>query len=284
MTLKLLACLFMLIDHAGYYFNDMIPYPLYITMRSVGRLAFPLFAWMVARGCHKTRNPLVYFLRMAGFAVASEFLFRFLDRQPVLPSYPTNVLITFSLAIVLVCGYQLATRSGLDMIASLRPIAPTNSTAPTPPRFDVRINLGGIQLDSRIGLIIGVLMILLSVISTAWLKSSAWFSPDYDFYGLASVLLFFIIQDRWNEKDWYKRTLQGFTMLNLAFVVAQMISGGIQSAAGSMIQVISIGAIFVLFAPIPDKRPGKAAKYSFYLFYPLHILTLAVIRMIVLIA
>lgn len=280
--LKLLACLFMLIDHAGYYFNDMIPTPLYMTMRSIGRLAFPIFAWMVARGCHKTRNPLNYFLRMAGFAIAAEFLFRFLDNRPNLPSYPANVLITFTLAIVLISGYQLATRSGLDMIASLRPISPTGNTAPTPPRFDVRINLRGIQLDSRIGLILGILMVLLAVVATGWLKQAAWFSPDYDFYGLASVLLFFIIQERCDEKDWYKRALQGFALLNLGYIVVLVIVNGFAYASGALIQTLSIAAVPVIFTLLNDKKPNPSAKYAFYLFYPLHVLALALIRLFIL--
>jgi hypothetical protein len=215
MALKILACLFMLIDHAGYYFGDLIPYPLYMGMRSIGRLAFPLFAWMVARSIHKTRNPFFYFLRLACFAVVSEVLFRALDLFPALPIYPANVLITFSLSVVLVSGYQLATRSGLDMIASLRPIAPTNNTLPTPPRFDVRINLGGIRLDSRIGLLIGLLMIFLAIMATSWLKSAPCFVPDYDFYGLAAVLTFFIIQERCEEKKLVQTKFSVFFALKL---------------------------------------------------------------------
>lgn len=277
--LKLLACLIMLIDHAGYYFNDMLPYPLYIALRAAGRLAFPMFAFMVARGCLKTRNPLFYFLRMSGFAVAAELLFQFLNRQPGLPPYPTNVLITFSLAIVLVFGYQLATRSGLDMIASLRPIAPTSSTVPTPSRFDIRINLGGIRLDSRAGLILGILMAVTAIIATVWLKSSDIFSPDYDFYGLLTVLIFFIVQDRCDDKNIYLYSLLGFSLLNLAFIFIQSLGSQISS---SLFQSLSIAAVPIIFALNDDKRPKKTVKYAFYLFYPLHILTLALIRLLIL--
>ncbi|NLM15522.1 MAG: hypothetical protein GX218_06645 [Clostridiaceae bacterium] len=281
MALKILACLFMLIDHAGYYFGDLIPYPLYMGMRSIGRLAFPLFAWMVARSIHKTRNPFFYFLRLACFAVVSEVLFRALDLFPALPIYPANVLITFSLSVVLVSGYQLATRSGLDMIASLRPIAPTNNTLPTPPRFDVRINLGGIRLDSRIGLLIGLLMIFLAIMATSWLKSAPCFVPDYDFYGLAAVLTFFIIQERCEEKNWFKRSFQFFLLLNFIFVCTRMLIYGPANAVAAMIQVLSIAAIPIIFSPLRDRRPGRAAKYFFYLFYPLHVLALALLRLLV---
>ncbi len=84
MALKILACLFMLIDHAGYYFGDLIHHPLYMGMRSIGRwLSRFLPGWLP--GAYKTRNPFFYFLRLVCFAVVSEVLFRALDLFPALP-------------------------------------------------------------------------------------------------------------------------------------------------------------------------------------------------------
>ena len=51
-TLKLLAILFMLIDHIG-----GIVYPHLEILRIVGRIAFPLFAYQLAIGFRHTRNP-----------------------------------------------------------------------------------------------------------------------------------------------------------------------------------------------------------------------------------
>ena len=48
--LKLLACLFMLLDHIGYYFCRRPAWTAVFVLRSIGRLAFPIFAWSVARG------------------------------------------------------------------------------------------------------------------------------------------------------------------------------------------------------------------------------------------
>ena len=56
-TLKLLACLFMLIDHAG-----LLLFPRYKIFRIIGRLAFPIFAYLIAEGCRYTRNKLKHFL------------------------------------------------------------------------------------------------------------------------------------------------------------------------------------------------------------------------------
>ena len=50
-TLKLVACILMVVDHVGMTF-----FPSVIAFRAVGRLAFPLFAFFIAEGCRYTRN------------------------------------------------------------------------------------------------------------------------------------------------------------------------------------------------------------------------------------
>ena len=50
---------------------------LIIALETVGRIAFPMFAWFVAEGCRKTRNFPKYLGRMAIFAVLSEAPFQY---------------------------------------------------------------------------------------------------------------------------------------------------------------------------------------------------------------
>ena len=57
--IRLLACLFMLVDHAGKMLFPGIP-----EMRLIGRLAFPMFAYGVAVGAVYTRNPVRYLSRV----------------------------------------------------------------------------------------------------------------------------------------------------------------------------------------------------------------------------
>ena len=57
--LKLLACFFMLIDHIG-----AILYPNLTLLRIVGRIAFPLFAFLLTEGYRYTHNIKKYALRL----------------------------------------------------------------------------------------------------------------------------------------------------------------------------------------------------------------------------
>ena len=63
-VLKLLAAAFMLIDHVGVIF-----FPQNVTFRLIGRLAMPIFAFMVAEGCRYTHSKLRYLLILAGYLV-----------------------------------------------------------------------------------------------------------------------------------------------------------------------------------------------------------------------
>ena len=76
--IRLLACLFMLIDHAGKMLFPRVP-----EMRLIGRLAFPLFAYGIAVGAVYTRDPLKYLKRIVLLALISQPLYALgLDHAP----------------------------------------------------------------------------------------------------------------------------------------------------------------------------------------------------------
>lgn len=69
--LKLIACLSMLIDHAAYIFGGALKW------RVVGRLAFPIYCFLLAEGAYHTRDSRKYMLRLAVGALISELAFDF---------------------------------------------------------------------------------------------------------------------------------------------------------------------------------------------------------------
>lgn len=66
-VLKIIACITMLIDHIGYLF-----FPNLMILRIIGRITFPIFAFLLAEGCFYTRNKLRHLAVMSGFAVVMQ--------------------------------------------------------------------------------------------------------------------------------------------------------------------------------------------------------------------
>jgi uncharacterized membrane protein YhaH (DUF805 family) len=250
----------MLLDHIGFYFADRLPPEIVLLLRAIGRLAFPIFAWSVARGYSRTRRLPVYFLRMSLFAAIAEVIIRSGNRLIGLSLDGTNVLVTFTLSLVLLAGVQLATRSFHDMVASLRPIPAAPHTLPAQPHFDVRI-----------GLPLGSLMVLLSIAAALWLK------PDYSLFGMAAVLVFYLVQEYVPDKDQEKRSLQAFIILNAVTLPLRLfwLDWSLEWAA---LQCLGILAVPLCFRLDRTERPGPVLKYFFYIFYPLHLFLLSLLR------
>lgn len=76
-ALKIAAMAIMLIDHiaAAFYPSLITSGNINFLMRMIGRLAFPIFAYMIAEGARRTRNTPKYLLRLFIFAFVSEFPF-----------------------------------------------------------------------------------------------------------------------------------------------------------------------------------------------------------------
>lgn len=94
--LKLIALIAMTIDHIG---SRLLPqYPI---LRIIGRLAMPIYAFMVAEGCRYTKNKLKYLGLMAGLALCCQLAYFF-----VMDSLYQCILVTFSLSILLIYALQ----------------------------------------------------------------------------------------------------------------------------------------------------------------------------------
>lgn len=95
-VLKLIGAFSMLLDHMG-----VILFPDVAIFRVLGRLAFPLFAFMIAEGCRHTRHKRRYFGGVFGLAALCQIVLYLYNR-----SLEMNVLVTFSLSILLVYALQ----------------------------------------------------------------------------------------------------------------------------------------------------------------------------------
>jgi len=93
-TLKMIAAVTMLIDHAGYIF-----FPQYVILRIIGRISFPIFAFLIVEGFMHTKDVKKYIFRMIVFALITEIPFDLAFYGDLYWGHQ-NVLITFALALV----------------------------------------------------------------------------------------------------------------------------------------------------------------------------------------
>ncbi len=94
--LKIIAMLSMLSDHIGKEF-----FPKYEILQIIGRLAFPIFAFMIAEGCFYTKNKLRYFLTVSLLGTGCQLVYFIAEK-----SLYQNILITFSLSIILIFSLE----------------------------------------------------------------------------------------------------------------------------------------------------------------------------------
>lgn len=90
--LKILAAIFMVIDHAGILF-----FPREIIFRIIGRLALPIFAFMIAEGARYTRNKVRYILTIGGLAFLCQLGYYIFAKDLYM-----CILVTFTLAIAMI--------------------------------------------------------------------------------------------------------------------------------------------------------------------------------------
>lgn len=89
--LKLIALVTMTIDHIG-----LTLFPQVLWWRLVGRLAFPIYAFLVAEGCLHTRAMPKYLRSMASMALLCQVVYLI-----AMDSWYQCILVTFSLSIAL---------------------------------------------------------------------------------------------------------------------------------------------------------------------------------------
>ena len=94
-VLKILGVIFMTTDHIGYFL-----FPQITVLRIIGRLAYPIFAYMIAEGCRYTRNKVRYFFTMFGIAFVCSAVSYFADKsmyQSIFTTFSCSVTLIFSL-------------------------------------------------------------------------------------------------------------------------------------------------------------------------------------------
>lgn len=99
-TIKIIAAISMLIDHIGVVFcpNNM-------PLHAIGRIAFPLFAFMLAEGARYTKNKRRHILLLGGLALICQVVFYIATRGLMM-----SILVTFTISLALIYLMEIAKR------------------------------------------------------------------------------------------------------------------------------------------------------------------------------
>ena len=113
-TLKIIACISMFTDHAAFilwhkyrdylstldYGSIMHWQGLYRLGRNIGRMAFPIFCFLLVEGFFHTRNRLKYLLRLTVMCLLSEHAFNLLASSRHLDPGHQNVFMTLAISLL----------------------------------------------------------------------------------------------------------------------------------------------------------------------------------------
>lgn len=113
-TLKMIAMAAMLIDHIGaavlarviYATGDMAVYDIYIILRKIGRISFPIFCFLLVEGFIHTSDKRKYAVRLGMFALLSEVPFDLAFQSQVIGFEYQNVFFTLLLGLLSMIGCQ----------------------------------------------------------------------------------------------------------------------------------------------------------------------------------
>lgn len=108
-ALHIMAMVFMIFDHLwGVFATDG-----YLWMTCIGRLTYPIFAFMIAEGYFHTKNLKKYVLRLLIFALISEIPFNLVMSSSWIAPLHQNVLWTFLIGILLIFLNEKANKKAL---------------------------------------------------------------------------------------------------------------------------------------------------------------------------
>ncbi len=245
--LKILACVAMLCDHIGYFshygfteYGD--------AMRAFGRIAFPIFSYLIAYGYSKTGNKYKYLLRLIAVGLISELPFRYCFWGKVSFFTLTNVYFTLALGLAAIILSDYCAKSGTRLVYfSFLPVIIAAVAA----------NILGTDYGAY-----GVLLIFFFHISgtnrIAISACSIVFAARKIILAYAAVLYHSIK----NLTPLYWPSISKWDYMQLFAVLA---------------------VVPILFCDgsrgyeLKSKVSRKVVQYSFYLFYPLHLLILGLI-------
>lgn len=249
--LKLLAVIFMVIDHVGLFFFSE-----HLAFRLIGRLSFPIFAWLIVNGIEYSHNRRNYFLRLFAFALMSQFPY-LLAFGAAIPGFSgLNIFFTLCLGFLAVQVYRVTEEKKVisDWIEGRK--KNLDSLFRGNDRKSEKSLSAQILSGTLTFLLVGLCALAGSLLTVS-----------YGAGGVLCVFLFYLF--RKNIKAMFVSQLLIFIIFYTLPVFF------IPSMNGNLVALIQpVGAMSVLLLAFYNHERGPKLQYFFYLFYPIHLVVL----------
>lgn len=232
--LKLIAIIAMLLNHIGSGFQIGLSHPwIYLFTETIGKLTFPIMAYLLVEGFYHTKNLKKYILRLALFwmlAIVPFHIYFFNNWNFTFLDLFNNVLFTLLVGLIMIILCEKTENSLL--------------------RFCIVI-----------------FSMFLTVVS------------DWSLVGVLIIFWYY------NIKDEKKRIMMPSIYIALPFLLITVIAKVTDPSFSNIFFIEGVGMLgMFLTIPLLLKYNGnrgyspKWVKYGYYLFYPLHLTVLYLIR------
>ena len=278
--LKIIATLSMIIDHIGYAISTnwfVLPGHMCFKLRAVGRVAFPVYAFLLTNGFHKTSDRVRYLSRMLLFAAISQIPYSLMTGgnfrwEAALPAvsleFTVSPLLAAALIICVCAAWFFFVRRDLTALY------PGLVLAMASVKLEVySLTLLGSELNVFYTLSFGLIaMCLIETLRDCRLKDVRSLCAllltalvmlvyiercDYDWHGLVLIVILYASQSN--------RYVQAALMAIWCYVMYK-------DASTLMLCCSFIAPLLIL---LYNGRRGRSFKLGFYLIYPVHILLIS---------
>lgn len=248
LALRIIATVCMLLDHIGLFFG-IFPF------RLIGRIAFPLYAYLLVNGFYHTKNRTKYALRLLIFALISQIPFSLMLYYYLPIGLTDTIALMFRHPILLSkCNIFVTLLLGLLVIWS-----------------------GEKLRECRVTRWFCLAPAMIAVV----LCHYGYLQCDYGTVGVLLIVSFWIFH---GKKLWMTLgLLVSFYFPQLVQYAYQILKGLplTQLHSGHLIPLCTLPSLALIFAyngkpgRLPKNRSArKAVQLSFYAFYPTHMLVL----------
>lgn len=269
LALKVIACLLMTLDHIALLFipGEKDTYTLYYILRAIGKISFPIFAFLAVEGAYKTSNIWKYLLRLGVLAIVLDgfgYTFGNIYKIDVINNpLIGNAFTDMFLGVLTV--YLLKKKNWYSLLA----VFPV--TIAVLSDIDIFQTYGSLfKTDwGTFSIVLFLFYFLAKELSTLSIKKKNFDDPsmDYEVYKVKTDKMFEIV---------------ALITVELAFYLLWRINYSLPIIPNEFVPIGTYSVLASLILAFYNGEKGyqsKVIQYSFYAYYPLHIIILGVISL-----